>query len=54
MCRRVANVGWYQVRITLQASNANGDFPLVSFKPFEDAYKSLTEKLQPQVYELGF
>ncbi len=30
------------------------DFAPVSFKAFEDAYKALTEKLQPMVYELGF
>ena len=48
------DVGWYQVRKALQARNASGDFPLVSFKAFESAYKELSEKLQPQVYELGF
>lgn len=48
------DVGWYQIRKALQARNASGDFPLVSFKPFEDAYKTLTEKLQPEVYNLGF
>ena len=49
-----ADVGWYQVRKALQARNASGDFIPVSFKPFEEAYKALTEKLQPLVYELGF
>jgi hypothetical protein len=49
-----ADVGWYQVRKALQARNASGDFPPVSFKPMEEAYKALTEKLQPMVYELGF
>ena len=49
-----ADVGWYHVRKALQARNAGGDFPPVSFKPFEEAYKTLTLKLQPQVYELGF
>jgi hypothetical protein len=49
-----ADVGWYQIRKALQARNSSGDFPVVSFKPFEEKYKSLTEKLQPQVYELGF
>jgi predicted RNA methylase len=49
-----ADVGWYQVRKALQARNTGGDFAPVSFKPFEEAYKALTEKLQPQVYELGF
>lgn len=48
------DVGWYQVRKALQARNASGDFPPVSFKAFEEAYKALTEKLQPMVYELGF
>jgi hypothetical protein len=48
------DVGWYQIRKALQARNASGDFPPVSFKPFETAYKALTEKLQPMVYELGF
>jgi hypothetical protein len=49
-----ADVGWYQIRKALQARNASGDFTPVNFKPFEEAYKALTEKLQPQVYELGF
>jgi hypothetical protein len=48
------DVGWYQIRKALQKRNESGDFPPVSFKPFEEAYKSLTEKLQPMVYELGF
>ncbi|MCX6230759.1 MAG: hypothetical protein NTZ33_04375 [Bacteroidetes bacterium] len=48
------DVGWYQIRKALQARNASGDFPPVSFKQFEETYKSLTEKLEPQVYELGF
>ena len=49
-----ADVGWYQVRKALQARNASGDFVSVSFKAFEEAYKALSEKLQPMVYELGF
>ena len=49
-----ADVGWYQIRKALQARNAGSDFTPVSFKSFEDAYKALTEKLQRQVYELGF
>ncbi len=49
-----ADVGWYQIRKALQARNSSGDFPPVSFKDFETAYKNLTEKLQPMVYELGF
>jgi hypothetical protein len=48
------DVGWYQVRKALQARNKSGDFTPVSFKAFEEAYKTLTEKVQPMVYELGF
>jgi hypothetical protein len=49
-----SDVGWYQVRKALEARNASGDYLPVSFKPFQEAYKVLTEKLQPMVYELGF
>ncbi len=49
-----ADVGWYQIRKALQARNSSSEFPPVSFKPFEESYKALTEKLQPMVYELGF
>jgi len=48
------DAGWYQVRKALQARNASSDYPPVSFKHFESAYKTLTEKLQPMVYELWF
>lgn len=48
------DVGWYQIRKTLQARNVSGDFEPVSFIPFENSYKILTEKLQPQVYQFGF
>ncbi|MEY4875600.1 MAG: hypothetical protein RL708_749 [Bacteroidota bacterium] len=49
-----ADVGWYQIRKALEARNASGDFPPVSFVAFKEAYNALTEKLQPMVYELGF
>ena len=49
-----ADVGWYQIRKALQARNTSGDAAPVSFKPFEEAYKNLTDKLQPMVYQLGF
>lgn len=48
------DVGWYQIRNALKKRNESGDFVPVSFKSFENSYKALTEKLQPQVYELGF
>jgi len=49
-----ADVGWYQIRNALKKRNESGDFLPVSFKPFEEVYKTLSEKLQPMVYELGF
>ncbi len=49
------DVGWYQIRKAIQERNKiGGDFVPVDFKPFEKAYKNLGDKLQPQVYELGF
>jgi hypothetical protein len=49
-----ADVGWYQIRKASEKRNSSGDFPPVSFTPFKEAYANLTEKLQPQVYKLGF
>ena len=48
------DVGWYQIRNALKQRNATGDSAPVDFSAFEVAYKALTEKLVPQVYELGF
>lgn len=44
---------WYQIRKALENRNSSGDFVPVSFEPFKEVYSSLTDKLQPQVYELG-
>jgi hypothetical protein len=49
-----SDVGWYQIRNALKKRNESGDFVPVSFDAFEQAYKALTEKLRPMVYELGF
>ena len=49
-----ADVGWYQIRKAIEMRNSSGDFVPVSFEPFKEANSSLTDKLQPQVYELGF
>lgn len=49
-----ADVGWYQIRSALKARNASGDTIPVDFKPFEKAYKTLSDKLRPMVFELGF
>lgn len=48
------DVGWYQIRNALKARNDSGDTLPVNFAPFEQAYQVLTEKLQPQVFSLGF
>ena len=48
------DVGWYQIRNALKARNESGDFAPVDFTPFETAYKLLSDKLRPQVFELGF
>ncbi|MDH2917946.1 MAG: hypothetical protein PXX73_01945 [Sideroxydans sp.] len=48
------DVGWYQIRNALKKRNESGDTAPVDFTPFENAYKTLSEKLQPQVFELGF
>lgn len=49
-----ADVSWYQVRKALEARNASGDTLPVDFLPFENAYKTLSDKLRPMVFELGF
>jgi hypothetical protein len=48
------DVGWYQIRNALKKRNDSGDFIPISFDEFELAYRLLTEKLQPLVFELGF
>lgn len=48
------DVGWYQIRNALKKRNESGDFPPVDFSPFEQVYKALSDKLRPQVFELGF
>ena len=49
-----ADVGWYQIRNALKRRNEAGLSAPVDFSLFERSYKALTEKLVPQVYELGF
>jgi hypothetical protein len=46
-----ADVGWYQIRNALEA---NSDSVTVDFEPFKTAYENLSQKLRPQVFELGF
>lgn len=40
--------------VTPEARNASGDFAPVSFDQFKAAYLTLTDKLRPLVYTLGF
>ena len=49
-----SDVGWYQIRMALKALNESGECFPVSFTPFEQAYKNLSEKLLVQVWEYGF
>ena len=49
-----ADVGWYQIRNALAARNKSGDYHPINFEPFEESYKKLSDKLRPQVFELGF
>ena len=50
-----ADVGWYQIRKAFKDLSTMSDcVNLVNFSSFETAYAILTEKLRPQVYELGF
>jgi hypothetical protein len=48
------DVGWYQIRNALKKRNESSDYPPVDFTKFEEAYEALSDKLRPQVYELGF
>lgn len=48
------DVGWYQIRQALKAQNESGNSVPISFTAFESAYKTLSEKLRPQVYQYGF
>lgn len=48
------DVGWYQIRQALKRRNETSDVPPVSFAEFEAAYKALSDKLRPMVFELGF
>ena len=48
------DVGWYQIRNALKRREEGREQMKADFAVFEAAYKTLTEKLVPQVYELGF
>lgn len=48
-----ADVGWYQIRKALEMKCKN-DGVEFDFSDFKTAYDALSEKLRPQVFELGF
>ncbi|GGD31500.1 hypothetical protein [Aureimonas glaciei] len=48
------DVGWYQVRSALAAREVAGAGNPVSWTAFGTAYGLLTDKLRPQIYDLGF
>lgn len=48
------DVGWYQIRNALKRREVNRDQIEVDFLTFDVAYKCLSDKLVPQVYDLGF
>jgi hypothetical protein len=45
------DVGWYQIRKALEENSGN---ETVDLEPFKAAYDELSQKLRPQVFELGF
>lgn len=49
-----SDVGWYQIRQCIKRRNSSSDFPPFNFEPFENAYNELSDKLKPEVYNLGF
>lgn len=49
-----ADVGWYQIRKAIENRNSSGDYVPISFDSFKESYNALSEKLHPQIYELGF
>ena len=50
-----ADVGYYQIRQALKALSETGEYAShANFASLENSYAVLTEKLTPQVYELGF
>jgi hypothetical protein len=48
------DVGWYQVRNALKRREAGRDEIEIEFRAFDAAYKALSDKLIPRVYDLGF
>jgi hypothetical protein len=49
-----SDVGWYQIRNALSERNKSGDTTPINFSQLAVAYQTLTDKLRPQVFSLGF
>jgi hypothetical protein len=49
-----SDVGWYQIRKALALRDANNDSPPTNFSSFNAAYKALSAKLIPFVYDYEF
>lgn len=47
------DVGWYQIRKALEAAGKESGNEF-DFSTFKSAYEALSEKLRPQVFDLGF
>jgi hypothetical protein len=47
------DVGWYQIRKALEAAGKSDGTPY-DFSAFKTSYDALSDKLRPQVFELGF
>ena len=48
------DVGWYQIRQALKLYGESAEGRPTDFSAFEAAYRALSDKLRPQVYEYGF
>lgn len=48
------DVGWYQIRQSLKAYGETAEGRPTDFSAFEAAYRILSDKLRPRVYEYGF
>ena len=48
------DVGWYQIRQAIKEYNKERDTGQVRFTDFNESYQTLSDKLRPMVFDLGF
>ena len=48
------DVGWYQIRQAIKEYNKERDTGRVRFTDFNESYQTLSDKLRPMVFDLGF